>query len=217
MRGIFICVEGNDGSGKTTQVGLLKEELWRQGIDTSVYSYPTHDSRYGRIIRDEFLAGKAELSVEEQFLLYLLDMQADKKRIVADLDAGKTVVTDRYFISTIAYQSAGKFDYEKAKAVEEIMGLPRPDVIFYINIPVLVAFERKMKQKGKTDRFESARGYLTKVGEIYEKLYEERYGSKKWVKMNGLDSVEKVQSAIFNEVKVMLEKNTVVNNEKVIV
>ncbi|MCL5008656.1 MAG: dTMP kinase [Candidatus Marsarchaeota archaeon] len=205
MKGIFVCIEGNDGSGKTTQVGLLRDSLWKKGIDTSVYSYPTHDSRYGRIIRDEFLTGKAELSVEEQFLLYLLDMQADKKRIISDLEGGKVVITDRYFISTIAYQSAGTFDYEKAKAVEEIMGLPRPDVIFYIDIPVLVAFERKMKQKGKTDRFEGARSYLTKVGGLYERLYDERYGSQKWVKIDGLRTIDKIHETIYEGVNSMLD------------
>lgn len=215
MKGIFVCIEGNDGSGKTTQVGLLKEALWKKGIDTSVYSYPTHDSRYGRIIRDEFLAGKVELSVEEQFLLYLLDMQADKKRILADLSAGKVVITDRYFISTIAYQSAGKFDYEKAKTVEELMGLPRPDVIFYIDIPVLVAFERKMKQKGKTDRFEGARGYLTKVGEVYEKLYADSYGSRSWIKIDGLKSIGKIHTIVLEGVISMAEKNKLKSNEVV--
>ncbi|MCL5428015.1 MAG: dTMP kinase [Candidatus Marsarchaeota archaeon] len=216
MKGIFICIEGNDGSGKTTQVGLLKDALWKQGVDIGIYSYPTHDSRYGRIIRDEFLSGKVELSVEEQFLLYLLDMQADKKKIAADLSAGKVVITDRYFISTIAYQSAGKFDYEKAKAMEELMDLPRPDVIFYIDIPVLVAFERKMKQKGRADRFEGARSYLTKVGRAYEKLYNDRYGSRRWVKIDGLRSIEKIHREILDEVNLMLDKNKMRDDEVVV-
>ncbi len=207
MDGIFICIEGNDGSGKTTQVGMLRDALWSAGIEAKVYSYPTHDSRYGRIIRDEFLTGKVELSVEEQFLLYLLDMQADKKKISEDLKSGKVVITDRYFISTIAYQSAGKFDYDKAKAVEELMELPRPDAIFYIDIPVLVAFERKMKQKGKTDRFEGARSYLTKVGEVYERLYSDGYGSGRWVKIDGLKSIENIHSIILNEVQELLAKD----------
>jgi len=207
MRGIFVCIEGNDGSGKTTQVGLLSKEFERQGLRVSVYSYPTHDSRYGKIIRDEFLSGKTELTVEEQFLLYLLDMQADRKRLMADLDAGKIVITDRYFISTIAYQSAGNFDYEKAKAVEELMGLPRPDVIFYLDVPVAVAFDRKTKQKGKMDRFEGASDYLTKVGEVYERLYSDRYGSKKWVKIDGLKSIDELHKIILEEVGTMLNKN----------
>ncbi len=162
-----------------------------------MYSYPTHDSRYGKIIRDEFLAGKIEMSVEEQFLLYLLDMQSDKKKIISELSSGSIVMSERYFVSTIAYQSAGNFDYEKAKAVEEIMALPRPDLIFYIDLEPEIAFERKKKQKGKTDIFESAQEYMNKVRNVYEKLYSERYGAKTWIRIDGTKSEKEISDLIF--------------------
>lgn len=197
MEGLFVCIEGIDGSGKTTQAKLLIDRLRGDEKKVSLYSYPTHDSRYGKIIRDEFLAGKIEMSVEEQFLLYLLDMQSDKKKIISELSSGSIVMSERYFVSTIAYQSAGNFDYEKAKAVEEIMALPRPDLIFYIDLEPEIAFERKKKQKGKTDIFESAQEYMNKVRNVYEKLYSERYGAKTWIRIDGTKSEKEISDLIF--------------------
>ncbi len=213
MEGLFICIEGIDGSGKTTQAKLLIEKLMQVHKKISLYSYPTHDSRYGKIIREEFLAGKVEMSVEEQFLLYLLDMQSDKKKIMSELALGRIVMSERYFISTIAYQSAGSFDYEKAKAVEEIMALPRPDIVFYIDLEPEIAFERKKKQKGKTDRFESAREYMNKVRNVYEKLYAERYGAKTWIRIDGTKNEEEIAefifSSIINSIKKEKQKNLI--------
>ncbi len=200
MEGLFVCIEGIDGSGKTTQAKILMNKLLENGKKVSLYSYPTHDSRYGKIIREEFLMGKVEMSVEEQFLLYLLDMQSDKKKILNELSSGSIVMSERYFISTIAYQSAGSFDYEKAKAVEEIMALPRPDIIFYIDIEPEIAFERKKKQKGKTDRFESAKEYMNKVKSVYDKLYSERYGGKTWIKIDGNKKEEEISEFIISTI-----------------
>ncbi|MGC8479554.1 MAG: dTMP kinase [Candidatus Micrarchaeia archaeon] len=200
MEGLFVCIEGIDGSGKTTQAKLLINKLESSERKVSLFSYPTHNSRYGKIIREEFLTGKVDMSVEEQFLLYLLDMQSDKKNILENVSKGNIVVSERYFISTIAYQSAGSFDYEKAKAVEEIMSLPRPDIIFYIDIKPEIAFERKRKQKGKTDRFESAKEYMNKVYNVYEKLYSERYGSKTWIRIDGNKSEQEISTFIFSTI-----------------
>ena len=207
VESLFVCIEGIDGCGKTTQAKLLIDRLKENGNVVSLYSYPTHDSRYGKIIREEFLAGKIEMSVEEQFLLYLLDMQSDKKKILGELSSGNTVMSERYFISTIAYQSAGNFDYEKAKAVEEIMALPRPDIVFYIDLEPEIAFERKKKQKGKTDRFESAKDYMNKVRNVYEKLYAERYGAKTWIRIDGKRSEREISDLIFATVINSIKKD----------
>ncbi len=207
MESLFVCIEGIDGCGKTTQAKLLIDRLKENGNVVSLYSYPTHDSRYGKIIREEFLAGKIEMSVEEQFLLYLLDMQSDKKKILGELSSGNIVMSERYFISTIAYQSAGNFDYEKAKAVEEIMALPRPDIVFYIDLEPEIAFERKKKQKGKTDRFESAKDYMNKVRNVYEKLYAERYGAKTWIRIDGKRSEREISDLIFATVINSIKKD----------
>lgn len=207
VESLFVCIEGIDGCGKTTQAKLLIDRLKENGNVVSLYSYPTHDSRYGKIIREEFLAGKIEMSVEEQFLLYLLDMQSDKKKILGELSSGNIVMSERYFISTIAYQSAGNFDYEKAKAVEEIMALPRPDIVFYIDLEPEIAFERKKKQKGKTDRFESAKDYMNKVRNVYEKLYAERYGAKTWIRIDGKRSEREISDLIFATVINSIKKD----------
>ena len=213
VEGLFVCIEGIDGSGKTTQAKLLIDKIQGSGKKVSLFSYPTHDSRYGKIIREEFLAGKVDMGIEEQFLLYLLDMQSDKKNILESVSKGNIVISERYFISTIAYQSAGSFDYEKAKAVEELMSLPRPDIIFYIDIKPEIAFERKKKQKGKTDRFESAKEYMNKVYNVYEKLYSERYGSKTWIRIDGSKSEQEISNFIFSAIDNYISKDKQKNLE----
>ena len=77
------------------------------------------------------------------------------------------------------------------------MALPRPDMIFYIDLEPEIAFERKKKQKGKTDRFESAQEYMNKVRNVYEKLYSERYGAKTWIRVDGTKSEKEISDLIF--------------------
>lgn len=196
MRGAFICIEGLDGAGKNTQAELLKEKLIGKGIATSIFSYPNYESRYGEIISD-FLEKRIDMDIEELFLLFLLDKEYDKHRIREEIKNGHVVITDRYIISTIAYQSAGGYDYESAKGMIRMLSLPEPDIVFYLDIPVEASMERKMKQKGSADRFEGARAYLEKVRNGYDRLFNERYGAKKWVKINGLNAVNGVHEIIF--------------------
>ncbi len=196
--GFLICIEGIDGAGKRTQAGLLRDYLLAKGRGAVVYAYPDYESRYGKII-NEFLSEKAEMEVGEQFLLYLLDKESSKKRIMDDLKSGKVVITDRYFISNIAYQVAGGFDYDAAKRIIELMELPEPDLVFYLSVPIDVSIKRKTEQKGKTDRFEGSGGYLAKVMDVYERLYADGYGAGTWIKIDGTGSREEISTVIAAE------------------
>jgi dTMP kinase len=204
MTGLFVCIEGIDGAGKHTQVELLQKSLGELGTKVSLYSYPDYDSLYGKMLRN-FLDGKVNISVAEQVMLYLLDMVADLKKIKAELDAGNVVISDRYFLSTIAYQSAGGVDSDKVKGIIDLIELPKPDIVFYIDVPVEESVARKMRQKGKTDKFESAKEYLGKVRTAYEKLNAEKYGAGKWIKINGTNDIIKIHEQINKEVTTKLE------------
>ena len=72
--------------------------------------------------------------------------------------------------------------------------------IFYIDIDTKTAFERKKKQKGKTDRFESAKEYMGKVRDVYEKLYNERYGGKTWIRIDGNKNEQEISEFIFSSI-----------------
>ncbi len=202
MAGFIICFDGIDGAGKKTQSDLLVKSMNEIGKNVSLHSYPDYESRYGKIIR-EFLDGKIEMDVNELFLLYLLDMVKDKKTIKEEIARGDIVVMDRYFPTTIAYQCAGGFDYDNARKLEEVMKLPVPSLIVYLDVSVEVSFERKSKQKGhQVDRFEKDKLYLTKVKEMYDRLYEEKYSGAQWIKIDATEKPEDIHQKVMGLVSV---------------
>jgi dTMP kinase len=198
VKGLLVCIEGIDGAGKNTQSEMLGKHLRTIGIRSKIYSYPDYGSVYGKIIKN-FLDKKIELSTEELLFLHILDKQKDKKNVENDLKQGKIVITDRYVISAIAYPIAGGVDYESAKVVAALSKLPKPDIVFYIDVPVSVSMERKRKQKGELDRFEAASAYLNKVSNVYNRLYRERFGCINWIKINGKKNAEIVHKEILSE------------------
>lgn len=204
MRGILVCIEGIDGAGKNTQTKMLSKRLADEGIVSVVYSYPDYNSPYGAIIKN-FLERKIELSVEELFFLHILDKQKDREKIRKDLEKGRVVIADRYVLSAITYQTAGGFNYESAKAIAALSKLPKPDAIFYLDVPVSVSVERKGRQKGSLDRFEAASAYLNKVRGVYNKLYRERFDSENWTRIDGRAEPGVVHEEIFLEVSKLLD------------
>ena len=205
MAGLFICLEGIDGTGKHTQTELLERKLKGMGYKVAVYSYPDYNSRYGRIIK-HYLDKKIELDVREFFFLQMMDKQKDREKLLADLKAGKIVIADRYVESQIAYQSAGGFDYNDAKSITKLSGLPDADLMIYLDVGAEDAYDRKGRQKkGKRDRLEDAKDYLNKVRQVYDKLYEEGYGARRWVKIDTQRNIEEVHKKIFAEVSALLK------------
>lgn len=205
VAGLLICIEGIDGAGKCTQSDMLKKKLVAEGTDAVIFSYPNYDTAYGKILR-EFLDKKFELSAVEQFLLYLIDMERDRKEVQSKLASGRCVIMDRYFLSTIAYQSAGGFEFNKAVDIENVVSLPKPNIIFYLDVSVKTAIDRKMKQKGKLDRNEAAGAYLEKVRLAYERMYKEGVGNSKWIKIDGDGSASEIHEFIYSAVKKMMGK-----------
>ena len=200
MEGRIIVIEGIDGAGKATQSQLLKERLESRGIKTVIYSYPDYSSVYGSRIKD-FLYKKININVDELFMLYLIDMIKDRARMINDIKEGKTIIIDRFFFSTIAYQSAGGFDYVQGKNIVNILDMPVPDFVFYINVPVEVSMSRKEKQKGKmdVDKFESNKSFLQKVSSYYEKLLGERFYSNSWESIDGKLEINKINDLIMKK------------------
>jgi dTMP kinase len=197
MEGKLIVIEGIDGAGKATQAKILKEKLESEGKQVSVYSYPDYSSVYGERIKS-FLYKKIEIKVDELFMLYLIDMVKDRHKIADDIKNGNYVIIDRFFFSTIAYQSAGGFSYENGKEFVKLLGMPSIDVVFYINVPVDISMQRKEKQKGKmdVDKFESNKLFLSKVSTFYSKLKNESFYAKKWLEIDGNKTIDEISYLI---------------------
>ena len=204
MTGLLIDFEGIDGSGKETQSRLLERELLRRGFAVALFSYPDYKSEYGKIIK-EFLEGKIDLNPDEQFLLYLLDIAKDKEKIIQKLQNEYIVIMDRYYLSTIVYQCANRFDYEVAKEIIRLINLPVPSIIFYLEIPIDVAQRRKNTQKGIGDRFEMDIEFLGRVIKIYGKMMEEHFPSR-WMKLNSKDRQESINRQILSRVEELINR-----------
>jgi dTMP kinase len=107
--GVFVCFEGGDGSGKSTQSDLLGDWLRSEGY-VVVQTFEPGDTAVGRQLRNIVLdPATGELSDRTETLLYAAD-KAEHVHVVVNpaLARGEVVITDRYVDSTLAYQGVGR-------------------------------------------------------------------------------------------------------------
>src|SRR5512137_250225 len=123
--GLLIVLEGIDGSGKTTQAQALLRRLRRRGRRAVFFREPTR-GRWGREIKR--LAARADsLTPEEELKLFVEDRRENvEKNLRPALAAGKVIVLDRYYFSTIAYQGAKGIDTRRIRRMNEAFAIP-PD------------------------------------------------------------------------------------------
>ena len=109
-RPLFIVFDGMDGTGKTTQMRLLAERLNDAGVPCVLTSEPS-TSEDGKHLR-RALAGKEPDGNSRLAALFLLDRIGHNEEIAAWLSEGKTVISDRYYYASLAYQGGGDaFDW----------------------------------------------------------------------------------------------------------
>jgi len=108
-KGVFIAFEGGEGSGKSTQVKLLKKWLEGQGHDVLLTREPG-GTELGKGLREILLSHETgDISPRAEALLYAADRAHHVYSVIRPaLEAGEIVITDRYFDSSIAYQGAGR-------------------------------------------------------------------------------------------------------------
>jgi dTMP kinase len=168
-KGMLIAVEGIDGAGKTTQVQLLKEHLSSLGYDVAAFKEPT-DGVFGQKIREIAQKGRAGVSAEEEFQLFLKDRIEDvQKNLQPSLEQDLIVIMDRYYFSNIAYQGALGMDMEYIKQENEKIA-PIPDIVFILDIPPDVGLKRIKHLRGETPNTFEEKEYLKKVRNIFKTI-----------------------------------------------
>ena len=107
--GVFVCFEGGEGSGKSTQARLLRDRLAAQGRAV-VFTFEPGDTAVGRQLRSIVLSPETgDIADRTESLLYAADKAEHVHAVVRPaLERGEIVVTDRYVDSTLAYQGAGR-------------------------------------------------------------------------------------------------------------
>jgi dTMP kinase len=168
--GKLIAIEGIDGSGKRTQVALLRDALGARGHETFVTGFPIYESWFGKMV-GEFLDGEfgplEEVDPHFTALLYAGNRFEAKQQIVEALAAGKIVLADRYIGSNMAHQSALLPAEERGEFVKwiehleyQIYGLPRESAVIYLRVPPAEA--------QKLVALKSARGYTASTHDLLE-------------------------------------------------
>jgi dTMP kinase len=157
-RGYFITFEGVDGSGKSTQAKRLAERLTADGHDV-VYTREPGGSDGAELIREIVLSGKArDMGANMEALLFAA-ARADhvKTLIEPSLQAGKLVISDRFYDSTRAYQAAGDEADDKFVSALEAAAAEhtKPDLTIILNLTAKAAEKRMKGREGAQDRFES--------------------------------------------------------------
>lgn len=157
--GVFVCFEGGEGGGKSTQSRLLRERLEAQGYDV-VLTFEPGDTPVGKEMRRIVLSPETgALAHKTEFLLYLADKSEHIETLVRPaLDRGAVVVTDRYVDSTLAYQGAGR-DLD-AGELEEVArwatGDLRPHLTVVLDLEPsagLARFEERDRIEGESLEF----------------------------------------------------------------
>jgi dTMP kinase len=156
---MFITFEGLDACGKTTQAKLLVEELKNSGLNILFLREPGGtgiSEKIRQILLDREHLEMSDLA--EFFLFSAARTQLVNEVIRPALDAGITVLCDRFYDSTTAYQGYGRgLDLEDVKRINRVAtnGLA-PDITFILDIPVSEILRRRGRSKGDTDRMESS-------------------------------------------------------------
>jgi len=163
-RGAFICIEGLDASGKTTQAHRLVKELRRRGFE-AVYTTEPSPGEIGKFIRTYILQRKRRVPIAVEALLFAVDrVDHLERRVKPALQEGKIVVSDRYVYSSLAYQGAAGLDLNW---IEEInRSVVTPDLAIYIDVPPEVVVKRIKRKRSVMERLEVQR----KVREVYMKF-----------------------------------------------
>ena len=168
-RGILITLEGIDGTGKTTQVRLLREALERAGERPIASKEPT-DGKWGRIIKQSATAGR--LSPEEELDAFIKDRAEHAESLVLPaLEEGRIVILDRYFYSSIAYQGSRGANVEHVREVMESR-FRIPDAVFILDIDPALSVHRIAHSRGETPNHFEDRVNLAKAREIFQGLRE---------------------------------------------
>jgi dTMP kinase len=170
-QGLFIVIEGIDGTGKSTQSKRLAEWFRSCGREVVLSREPT-DGPWGKKLRESATTGR--LSAEEELECFLNDRREHvEMSIKPALAEGKIVILDRYYFSTMAYQGARGFDPAEIRRRNEAFA-PQPDLLLILDLSVESAHGRIGARGDTANEFEQ-RDTLTRCREIFLSLRDEPF------------------------------------------
>jgi dTMP kinase len=165
-KGFFMCVEGLDGCGKTTQTKLLVKNLQAQGFN-ALYTAEPSRGKIGSFLKKYCLQGEKRVSSEVEALLFAADrVEHLKEEVVPALNEGRIVVSDRYIYSSLAYQGAANLDLGWIREINR--WTISPDLAVFIDVEPETAIQRVKSKKSVMENLETQ----LKVREVYMNFVE---------------------------------------------
>ena len=162
-KGAFICIEGLDGCGKTTQSKLLAKKLRKS--HNAVYTAEPSRGKIGTYIRNSYLYGEKRLSIVLEALLFAADrIEHVETEVIPALKEGRLVISDRYVYSSLAYQGAAGLSLEWIDKVNE--HALKPDLAVFIDVDLETVMDRLKAKKSVMENTET----LKKVRDVYLKF-----------------------------------------------
>ncbi|MDP1728522.1 MAG: dTMP kinase [Bacteroidota bacterium] len=201
-RNLFIAFEGIDGSGKSTQVKLLAEKL--ESIGHKVYTtFEPTDSEIGSIIRN-ILIGKKNADNRTIAGLFVADrlnhLLNDENGIVKKMKEGFTVLTDRYYFSSYAYNGTHMDINWVIDANAMSASILRPHLNIFIDVPPEVSMSRINGNRDSIDLYENLEN-LKKVRAKYLEAFALLYQVEKIYTVDGNKDPEIIHKEIVNKIE----------------
>lgn len=196
-RGRFIVFEGIDGSGKSTQVELLAERLRSQDHTVYLTRQPS-DRTIGKLLRS-ILTGKERTDERAIAALFLADridhITAVEDGLITRLERGETVICDRYYFSSLAYNSL-KIPMDWVLTLHQpVFELLRPDLTLFLDLPVEESLRRIRENRADTEHYEKL-DTLIQVRENYMTAFRRREVQENIQVVNAHRTVEEIAADI---------------------
>jgi dTMP kinase len=223
-RGLFIVLDGIDGSGKATQTALLLERLEKAGYRAGTIDFPRYyDNFFGKLTGEYLTGSLGDVDPRLASVLYALDRWESKGEIEQALEAGKIFVCNRYMSANMIHQG-GRIKSARKRGelmgwLEEmefgVFGIPQPDLVLYLDVLPEVGRrlvgrkDTRAYAKGKKrDIHEKDRQHLIDARNQALRLAREKKGWKKIDCMRGKEirTPDEVSELIWAEVAGRLGK-----------
>ncbi len=229
-KGKLIVIDGTDGSGKATQVELLRARLVKEGYKVKTVDFPEYYKNFfgefiGHCLAEQYY-NWVNIHPKIASVIYAADRFESKEQIDKWLKQGNVVLANRYVSSNQIHQGGKITDSKKRKdflkwldKMEfEVFKIPRPDVVFYLEVPIkvtqhLVEIRNKTEKaraylKGKKDLVENDLVYLEKSRKSALKLIKELNNFIKISCVKGMNMRERgdIHEDVYKEAKKVIGK-----------
>ncbi len=202
QKGNFIAFEGIDGSGKSTQIGLLAERLKKEGVCCYTTMEPTN-APVGSLVR-QVMTGRIRMDNKAIAALFAADrldhLLNEVDGIASKVEEGATVLTDRYYFSSYAYHSVDVPMEWVIRANEQSALILRPTVNLFIDVDPDTALERIARNRFHQELFEK-KSRLVEVRENYKKAFDLLAGEEKYTVIDGNQSREAIADNIWEAIR----------------